>query len=39
MGELLTASGWKAIASKFNVKDNGRQRPLVACEKKGANYG
>jgi len=37
MGELLTASGWKAIASKFNV--NGRKRALVACEKKGANYG
>jgi hypothetical protein len=31
--KLLTENGWKAIVSKFKVKDNGLQRALAAYEK------
>src|ERR1043166_9657793 len=30
--KLLTQNGWKGIASKFKVKDNGLQKSLAAYE-------
>jgi hypothetical protein len=35
--KLLTENGWKAVASKFKVKDNGLQKALAAYE--GADEG
>lgn len=31
--KLLTESGWKAVAAKFKIKDNGLQRALATYEK------
>jgi hypothetical protein len=31
--KILTENGWKVIATKYKVKDNGLQRALATCEK------